>query len=87
MSFIEHLMREWDPNRDGFISKMEFRQDIRSLVSNAQVKDVDDLFERIDVDHNGEVSHPLGSLAHADVVRELVRHNTSCSMPAVESWT
>ena len=46
--FLETLLRDWDPNRDGTISKMEFRQDVRKLVPGTDVKDADRLFESFD---------------------------------------
>jgi len=54
---ISDLARDWDPNRDGTISKMEFRQDIRKLLEGRQIntKDIDELFETIDLDHGGEI--------------------------------
>ena len=32
-AFIEELLREWDPNRDGVISRMEFRNNVKALLS------------------------------------------------------
>ena len=54
--FIADLMRDWDPNRDGTITKMEFRANVRKLVpEKVDVKEVDNLFETLDVDKSGEI--------------------------------
>ena len=31
-TFLHNLLKKWDPNRDGLISKMEFRFNLRSLL-------------------------------------------------------
>ena len=53
------LARDWDLNRDGSITKMEFRQDVRNTVSNAEgeitVQMMDGLFEEMDLNHSGEL--------------------------------
>jgi Ca2+-binding EF-hand superfamily protein len=57
--FIAALMRDWDPNRDGVISKMEFRQNVRKLVPQKHdAKDVDTLFDKLDLDRSGELEIP-----------------------------
>jgi Ca2+-binding EF-hand superfamily protein len=49
-------MREWDPNGDGKISKMEFRQDIRKLLGmETDVREIDALFESLDADSGGSL--------------------------------
>ena len=42
--FLETLLRDWDPNRDGTINKMEFRQDVASLCPEPMSR-MDRLFE------------------------------------------
>jgi len=56
-TFVSDLAREWDPNRDGAISKMEFRAAVRKLLDGRQldVKEIDRLFNDIDSDRGGEV--------------------------------
>ena len=51
-SMIHDLVRDWDPNRDGHISKMEFRTNIRSLLSDSSVETskIDELFSSLDGD-------------------------------------
>ena len=52
-------MKLWDPNRDGTITKMEFRGNIRKLVPDkVDVKDIDKLFDRFDADKSGEMDIP-----------------------------
>ena len=55
---VSDLVLQWDPNRDGTVSRMEFRQNVRKLFSNdtkIDVKEVDALFARLDADHSGEM--------------------------------
>ena len=40
---FDMVVREWDPNRDGSISRMELRQGVRKLMDHADTKEVDDL--------------------------------------------
>lgn len=54
-TFLTATMKEWDPNRDGSISKMEFRQNVRNLVAKADVKESDSLFESLDTEKKGEL--------------------------------
>jgi Ca2+-binding EF-hand superfamily protein len=61
-NWIANLAREWDPNRDGAITKMEFRQDIRNTVpdterdkSEVTVVQIDALFDELDLNHSGEL--------------------------------
>ena len=44
-----------DPNRDGTVSKMEFRQNVRKLIDKQDVKEVDKLFDDLDSDKSGEL--------------------------------
>ena len=55
--FIVDLMREWDPNRDGTITKMEFRQNLRAMLPDDKpdVKECDKLFDMLDADRSGEM--------------------------------
>lgn len=52
---LPQLMREWDPNGDGVITKMEFRQDVRKLLGNPNINEVDALYKEIDADGGGEL--------------------------------
>ena len=54
-AWLAEMMRQWDPNRDGTITKMEFRQNVRKLVDKQDVKEVDKLFDKLDKDHSGEL--------------------------------
>ena len=50
---IEDLMKEWDRNNDGDISKQEFRLNVRKLGikdADATTKQLDDLYESVDFD-------------------------------------
>ena len=38
--YVDDLMLKWDPNRDGSISLMEWRQAVKKLVPKADVKEV-----------------------------------------------
>ena len=58
--FVADIIRDWDSNRDGLVSKMEFRVHVRKLlgrdsVGNAKTGDVDTLFDTLDLDHSGEL--------------------------------
>ena len=52
---LSELMRNWDPNGDGEITKMEFRQNVRKLLDKPDVKDIDSLFDTIDQDKGGSL--------------------------------
>jgi len=54
---IEDLLREWDGNGDGDVSKIEFRQCVtgKSLKMKAPNKEIDDFFSTIDADGSGSV--------------------------------
>ena len=52
---IEKILRDWDPNRDGAVSRMEFRQGVRKLIEKADMKHIDALFAELDTDHSGEL--------------------------------
>lgn len=52
---VAELIREWDPNGDGSITKMEFRQDVRKLLDKPDVRDIDALFEKLDADNSGSL--------------------------------
>ena len=54
-NFVDNLMREWDPNRDGTITKMEFRGNVRKMLPKADTKEIDALFEQLDDDGSGEM--------------------------------
>lgn len=50
---ISDLMREWDPNADGEISRMEFRQNLRKLLDEPVASEIDALFISLDIDKSG----------------------------------
>jgi len=53
---VEGLMSEWDRNHDGDISKQEFRLNVRKLgllEGEASTKELDALYESLDVDGSG----------------------------------
>ena len=55
---VADLMREWDPNGDGEISPMEFRQNVRKLLptelhAGLVISEVDALFNDLDLDKSG----------------------------------
>ena len=55
---VQDLMHEWDPNKDGSITKMEFRQNLRGLFPKNQqpdTKDVDALFTQLDDDGSAKL--------------------------------
>jgi len=56
---VDELMRVWDPNKDGSISKLEFRVNVRKLVDKggykAKLEDIDALFADMDIDHGGGI--------------------------------
>ena len=53
---IADLVRSWDPNGDGDISKMEFRQNVRKMLgSKVEVKEVDKMFDELDADKGGSL--------------------------------
>ena len=64
-------MREWDRNKDGEVSKQEFKASIRaSLHLKAEAKEIEKLFDSLDVDGGGtldlkEVSSALRQLLDA----------------------
>ena len=47
------LFREWDDDGNGALDKKELRQAVAALGYEAPKKDVDKLFDSIDVDGNG----------------------------------
>jgi Ca2+-binding EF-hand superfamily protein len=51
---VEDLMREWDPNEDAEITKMEFRLIVRKhlKMEDADVATIDKLFDSLDEDHS-----------------------------------
>ena len=55
---VADLMREWDPNGDGEISPMEFRQNVRKLLptelhAGLVISEIDALFNDLDLDKSG----------------------------------
>lgn len=58
---VKDVLREWDPNGDGSISRMEFRVDVRKMLGNdVDVKEADALFAELDSDSSGAID--LGEL-------------------------
>ena len=57
---VDELMREWDPNRDGSITRLEFRVNVRKLVDkggySCQMAELYALFNELDVDRGGGIS-------------------------------
>uniref|UniRef100_A0A7S2HYG4 EF-hand domain-containing protein n=1 Tax=Haptolina brevifila TaxID=156173 RepID=A0A7S2HYG4_9EUKA len=54
-AFIADLVRDFDPNRDGHISRMEFRTSVRKLLNNSSsdASLIDELFYELDKDSSG----------------------------------
>ena len=54
---IDELAHEWDENRDGSITLMEWRKSIRgtSSVEASDVKELDELFKSLDADKSGSI--------------------------------
>jgi len=57
------VMRTWDTNGDGALSKIEFRQQVRKLGIGADYRETDALFDSLDTDGSGELE--LGELKGA----------------------
>ena len=94
-SFIGGLMRDWDPNRDGVISKMEFRQNVRLLLKDnqADIKEMDGLFDRLDLDKSGEIEILelksalkllMDSAAKANVISDAIRAKVTVMLDKAE---
>ena len=49
----EQVLKEWDSNGDGEISKVEFRQHVKELVPDGDYHEVDALFKTLDADGSG----------------------------------
>ena len=55
---LDKLMGEWDRNKDGEISKQEFRLNVRLLGLSeavATTKQIDSLYDKLDSDHSGSL--------------------------------
>ena len=53
---VADLLREWDPNGDGKISKMEMRQSVKkTLGEKADAREIDALFTSLDDDNSGSL--------------------------------
>lgn len=53
---ISELMREWDQNADGDVTKMEFRQVVRKLLPKmTDVKEIDSTYDSMDIDGSGKL--------------------------------
>jgi Ca2+-binding EF-hand superfamily protein len=70
-TFVANIVRDWDPNRDGYVSRMEFRSNVRSLLGSDapfDAREVDALFEQLDSDSSGQ----LDPLEIKDALRRLL---------------
>ena len=55
---VIEVFREWDGNSSGRVTKSEFRQGLSLLgLSGVSGQQADDLFDEIDVNHNGEIDY------------------------------
>ena len=52
---LEDLMKEWDRNRDGDISKQEFRLHVKKLGLDADTGQIDALYDSLDLDGSGSL--------------------------------
>ena len=53
---VRDILREWDPNGDGSISRMEFRVDVRKMLgNNVDAQETDALFRELDSDNSGAI--------------------------------
>lgn len=52
---LEDLMKEWDRNRDGDISKQEFRLHVKKLGLDAGTTEIDALYDSLDLDGSGSL--------------------------------
>jgi len=50
------LFREWDTNKDGFVTKQEFHKAMPLLGLHAPKKDIDAVFDSFDPDRSGKIS-------------------------------
>lgn len=64
------MMRTWDTNGDGVLSKIEFRQQVRKLNIGADYHETDALFASLDEDGSGE-RHSAGTAHTCDWHRGL----------------
>ena len=68
---VADLLRAWDPNGDGQVSKMELRVDARNLLGqNVDIKEVDALFEELDSDHSGKLDRDELNVALTQLKKE-----------------
>ena len=52
---LEELMIEWDRNKDGDISKQEFRLHVKKLGMDTATPDIDALYDSLDLDGSGSL--------------------------------
>lgn len=52
---LEDLMKEWDRNRDGDISKQEFRLHVKKLGLDTNTAKIDALYDSLDLDGSGSL--------------------------------
>ena len=67
----EELIRLWDTNGDGELSRMEFRTHVARLDLGASYKEIDVLFELLD-NGTGSVRHPYGGVWWDEGKRDVV---------------
>ena len=79
---VPTLVAEWDKNKDGQISKIEFKQAVRNTLSiSATNSEIDDLFREMDTDGGGTLD--LAELRSAikimnDVFRRAEAEEAAC---------
>ena len=79
---VDDLVRNWDRNGDGDISKGEFRVNVRKLgMKDDDVRDIDGLFDSMDDDHSGSLE--LGELKVA--LRKLQREQAAADASAARA--
>jgi hypothetical protein len=79
------LMRLWDTNGDGDLSKEEFMQALKRTldmkIESSNIKDMSDLFDSFDVDRNGSVTinelQPAVARLHEDCRDEALKEKLS----------
>ena len=55
-NYVDGIMREWDTNKDGELSKVEFRQAVRNKLGlKAQNNEIDAVFDAFDDDASGGI--------------------------------
>ena len=55
---VQYLLRQWDDNGDGMVSKKEWRKALPSVGLSASKADLDALFNWLDGDASGFITYP-----------------------------